>query len=280
MSQRTIWTIALLLLGALIGGVYWWQLPAPAPKAPVLAAAPAAAPAPAPAASESPVIRFPIDADASQGASAPSDKSAAAPAGIPEILVEALGRKAVLEFVNVDAFAYRVVATVDNLARSHAPARLWPVHPAGGRFGTQPVNEGEASAVITAENAKRYAAFVAWVETLDVKTVSALYRRLYPNFQRAYEELGYPGRYFNDRVIDVVDHLLATPTLDEPVAVKLADIKGPIQPPRPWVMIEFADPSIEARSAGQKLLMRMGNDNAQRIKAKLRELRAALTQRR
>ena len=278
MSQRTLWTVAILLLGALVGGVYWWQLPAPAPKRPAIAALPVVTP-PASAASASPSIRFPIDADAPapQAGSASGTRTGDAANPMVDALVEALGRKAVLEFLNVDAFAYRVAVTVDNLARSHAPARLWPVHPAGGRFGTQMVSADYPSAVISAENAKRYAAFVGWVETLDMKTVAALYRRLYPNFQRAYEELGYPGRYFNDRVVDVIDHLLETPQLEDPFRVKLPDIKGPIQPTRPWVMVEFADPSIEARSAGQKMLLRMGAGNATRIKAKLRELRAALT---
>ena len=110
-----------------------------------------------------------------------------------------------------------------------------------------------------------------------MKGVAGLYRQLYPNFQSAYEALGYPGRYFNDRVVDVIDHLLETPSVDEPVAVKLADIKGPIQPARPWVIVEFADASLESRSAGQKLLLRMGPDHARTLKAKLRQLRGELT---
>jgi hypothetical protein len=189
--------------------------------------------------------------------------------------VAALGRKAVLEFVNVDGFAQRVAATVDNLDRAHAPARLWPVHPTPGRLIT--LTSGD-TLQIGAQNARRYAPFVDWVESLDVQQVGALYRRLYPQFQRAYEDLGYPGRYFNDRVVDVIDHLLSTPSADQPLAVRLPVVNGPIQPTRPWVMIEFADPVLEARSAGQKLLLRVGSDNARRIQAKLAALRAVLTQ--
>jgi len=39
------------------------------------------------------------------------------------------------------------------------------------------------------------------------------------------------------------------------------------------------DPELESRSAGQKILLRIGNDNAARIKAKLREIRTELTRR-
>jgi len=47
---------------------------------------------------------------------------------------------------------------------------------------------------------------------------------------------------------------------------------------RPWVMVEFADEEVEERSSGQKLMLRIGKDNARRLKAKLAELRTALKQ--
>ena len=42
-------------------------------------------------------------------------------------------------------------------------------------------------------------------------------------------------------------------------------------------MYTFADPTLEALPAGQKLLIRMGPENAAAIEAKLTELRAAVT---
>jgi hypothetical protein len=63
----------------------------------------------------------------------------------------------------------------------------------------------------------------------------------------------------------VIDHLLATP-----------DVKGPVALARPGVLYEYADKSLELRSAGQKLLLRMGPENAGAVKSKLRELRAAI----
>ena len=52
---------------------------------------------------------------------------------------------------------------------------------------------------------------------------------------------------------------------------------GPIELTRPNVLYTFADPTLEALPAGQKLLIRMGPDNAAVIKAKLRELRSIVT---
>jgi hypothetical protein len=42
------------------------------------------------------------------------------------------------------------------------------------------------------------------------------------------------------------------------------------------VQYEYADPKLEALTAGQKVLVRMGPDNARAVKTKLRELRSAL----
>jgi len=280
MKQSNVWTISVALLGALIAGLYWWQLQErtgpPNPSAASAASAPAPVIVQSPAASAPPVIQYPMLAEAPP-APAGSAPMAKAPPTFEESLVEALGEKAVLQWLNVDALAHRVVVTVDNLTRPHAPARYWPVHPTPGRFTTVPGAEADA---IAPENAKRYVPFVAWVESLDSKRVVALYRRHYGLFQTAYENLGYPGRYFNDRLIEVIDHLLATPVPAEPIAVRMARVKGPIEPARPWVLNEFANEADEERSAGQKWLMRIGNDNAKRLQIKLRELRAELTRRR
>jgi hypothetical protein len=42
-------------------------------------------------------------------------------------------------------------------------------------------------------------------------------------------------------------------------------------------MYVFADPKLEALPAGQKVLIRIGADNAAAVKAKLMELRAIVT---
>ena len=56
------------------------------------------------------------------------------------------------------------------------------------------------------------------LESIDSAKLVALYVRFYPLFQQAYAELGYPSRYFNDRLFEVIDHLLATPDVRGPIA--------------------------------------------------------------
>ena len=102
-------------------------------------------------------------------------------------------------------------------------------------------------------------------EAIDTSRLTGFYVRLYPLLQQAYVELGYPKGYFNDRVIVVIDHLLAAPEPPPPVYVT-----------QPRIVYEFADPALEELSAGQKAMVRVGLDNERRMKAKLRDIRTAL----
>jgi hypothetical protein len=117
------------------------------------------------------------------------------------------------------------------------------------------------------------------VESVDTAKAVALYRRLYPLFQQAYEELGFPGRYFNDRLVQVLDHLIATPVPPGPLAVTLVEVKGEVPSTRPWARYEFADPALESMSAGRKMLMRTGAENQRRVQAKLIEVRERIARR-
>ena len=55
---------------------------------------------------------------------------------------------------------------------------------------------------------------------------------------------------------------------------------APIPLLQPKVFWEYADRSLENRSPGQKLLIRMGPQNARIIKTKLREFRAEIVNKR
>ncbi|MDH5538227.1 MAG: DUF3014 domain-containing protein [Rhizobacter sp.] len=275
MNTKTIWWVLLLaLVGLAAAGLYWWQrqvqAPSPVVSAPIaIAPPPVAAP---PVASAPPAIAHPIEA----AASAPEVTARTLPAPdqagsyVNDALLELLGRKSVLTFMNTEGFVAHLVATVDNLDRAHAAARLWPLNPTPQRFVT--ISSGTGT-LIGAENAKRYEPMVGFVESVNSAKAVALYRHLYPLFQHAYEQLGYPGKYFNDRLVQVIDHLLQTPEPAEPITVQLTEVKGPIESTTPWLRYEYADPALESRSAGQKILMRVGKDNAKRLKAKLAEIR-------
>jgi hypothetical protein len=230
---------------------------------PIAAAAP---PVVAPADSP-PAIKHPLDV-------LPAANPAAQPADVEAGLIEIFGRKKVLSLFQVADFPRRLVATVDNLGRSHASPKLWPVNPASGQFS---VDTRDGEVVIAPDNGLRYTPYVLLIETVDLRQMVDLYRRFYPLFQQAYEDLGYPKRFFNDRLVEVIDQLLATPEFKGPLKVHLPPINGPVQPERPWVLYEFDDGASQSLVAGQKLLMRMGLENERRVKAKLAEVRRLVT---
>jgi len=269
-SWAAIAATALTVAG--LGGLYWYQQksrPLPMPEA-ATAAAPVAAPAPPPPASE-PAIRHPLEATAA--ASAPGLPAIDPANPWPGVINELVGRANATRFVQSDDFARRLVVTVDNRSRPQAPPRLWPVQPTPGRFSVE--GDGDARAVAPA-NPARYSPLIGVLASLDARRVAAAYTALYPRLQKTYEELGYPGKYFNDRAVDVIDHLLATPEPAEPVAITLLEVKGEVPSAQPWLRYEFADPALQELSSGQKMLLRVGSAHRATLKTKLRELRAQI----
>ena len=57
------------------------------------------------------------------------------------------------------------------------------------------------------------------MQAVDTGRLIAVYVRYYPLFQQAFRDLGYPNGHFNDRVVEVIDDLLAAPEM--PKAAKL-----------------------------------------------------------
>jgi hypothetical protein len=253
------------LLAALGGSVYYYyDYFAGRFDPPQRAAAPDAPAASAPAdasAADAPAIRHPLPG-AEPGASASLPALDQSDAVVRESLVGLMGSQAFADMVVPQQLIRRIVATVDNLPRATAPRRVWPLDPVPGAFVTAVAQD---EAVIHPANAARYAPYVRVLESLDTGALVQSYVRLYPLFQRAYEELGFPDKYFNDRVVQALDDLLATPELDAPIALV-----------RPKILYEFADPELETRSAGQKLLLRIGPENAARVKKKLIAIRQAV----
>ena len=160
----------------------------------------------------------------------------------------------------------RLVATIDNLPRDHVAERIRPLTKLASPFLVDG-QDASGEFQMNSGNYQRYDALAGLIGAADMQDVADLYVRYYPLFQRAYVDLGYPQGYFNDRLVEVIDHLLETP---EPA--------GLVALVRPHVLYEYADPELESLSSGQKLMLRMGNDHMARVKKMLRELRQLVTQ--
>lgn len=252
--KKTMWLVVLLVLGGIAAGFYYWQMePEPAAGPPPVEAPPAPEP--------EPQIRHPIKETEPPEKPLPALENS--DGAMLKVLTGFFGRQAVQEFFNVREIVRRFVVTVDNLPRKHVPLRYRLFKPVAGKF----LATGEGENYLTnSDNLRRYKSYVLLSDTVDAKKLVVVYTRFYPLFQQEYMNLGYPKGYFNDRLVEAIDDMLAAPEI--PGAIKLV---------RPKVMHLFADPQLEELSAGQKIMIRMGVENAVRIKARLREVRQELT---
>jgi hypothetical protein len=239
--------VAALIIAAAAAGIYLWrQMESQAP--PVAPVQPA--PPPAPRAETGPPVRHPIETAQPEIPLPPLQASDAATRDWLSALIGGETFDALLQSRDV---VRRIVATVDNLPGRSVPSRIMAHKPVPGAFAPGPGNAG------------RYAPYVRALESVDTRALVERYRKAYPLFQQAYAELGYPDRYFNDRLVEAIDDMLAAPELaSRPELVQ------------PKVFYQYADPALESRSAGQKIMMRMGAENSAKVKAKLKEIRSEL----
>ncbi len=263
-SSRPWWILIVAGIVAAVAATYYlWPQPRQSqPDQPAAAAAPQpAGEAPAPQASAESGPRYPVPAAETEPTKPLPTLDNSDPM-MRETVTALVGKKAFDDMVYPSALVRRIVATVDNLPRATAPRRVMPLEPVPGTFT---VLDATGDASIGAANSARYAPYVRVFDSLDTHTLVKRYVESYPLFQRAYAELGFPNASFNDRLVEAIDDMLAAP-----------EVSGPVKLVRPKVLYQFADADLEQRSAGQKIMLRMGAVNAARVKAKLREIRREL----
>lgn len=182
---------------------------------------------------------------------------------IREIVSAMFDNDLVKQILQQTGLIHRFVLTVDSLPSDKVSIkyRLFPT--TSGKFMVQ--TDSSDKIFVDPENFARYDAYIQLLDKLDTKQFAKWYTRFYPLIQEEYDSLGYKSRYFNDRFISVIDHLLATP-----------DLTGPIQLVQPNVFYNFADPALQELSAGQKILLRIGPANRELVQAKLVGMRKAL----
>jgi hypothetical protein len=255
--KNTMWSVVVLvILGGIAAAYYYWQLHEPPPTPLARSEAP-----PAPEAKAEPTIRHPVQAAPSTGKPLPplgeSDPE------MQDALAGLFTQKSAEEFFDLKEIVRRFVVTVDNLPRKKVPMQYRLFKPVLGKF----LVTGEGENFLTSpDNYRRYTPYVWLAEAVDTRKLIAVYVHFYPLFQQEYQNLGYPKGYFNDRLVEAIDDLLAAP-----------DVPGRIKVVRPNVLYQFADPGLEELSAGQKMLIRLGSESAARIKARLRDVRRELT---
>jgi hypothetical protein len=251
--MKIFMVIAVVILGGALAAYYYWEQAQPEPKAVEVTALPP------PIAPPKPVLRQVVKVPEAQS---PLPQLGESDSFMLEALASLIGKESVVKIFRVEQIIHNIVVTIDNLPNQSLPVNAMPITPVPGNLVAS-VADGEMS--ISPKNTARYTPYVRLAGVVNTEKLVALYLRLYPLFQKSYEELGYPNKYFNDRVIEVIDNLLAAP-----------DIKEPVKLVQPKIVYLYADPDLEGRSIGQRTLMRIGSENEAKVKTKLQEIRQEL----
>jgi hypothetical protein len=267
MKNSTLLVLLILLLGGL--GAWYWsmqqekQAGGEVQSRPLIEAPPAVQP--------DPVVSHPVEAielpveepePLPEPEPEPLPALADSDAEMTEALTGVAGAGPVQTFLVPEGIISRMVATVDSLdSRQLAPVVL-PLKPPTGDYAV--ITEGDRITSSVGNDA-RYDNYVTLAASMDTEMLMSVYVKYYPLFQQAFAELQGPDQYFNDRLVEIIDHLLATPV-----------IEGPLELVKPEAVYLYSDPQLETLSAGQKLLLRIGGDHSTAIRMKLRDIRAAV----
>ncbi len=250
------------------------QAVAPAPVA--VAPPPAQTPATPPVRETTPEYVPPATETQTEPAAPPLPPLAQSDSAVIGALSVVIGEEAVKEYVAHEDVVPRIVATVDALSGKQVPSSIRVVQGPPGDFLADPdpeppevlrnsLGDPLPQYVLDPANYARYTPYVQALEGAEAATIVTAYHSYQPLFDEAFSQLGYPEGDFEERLLALIDELLATP--DPPQPVRLI---------KPEAYYKYADESLEALSAGQKVLLRMGPDNAARVKAQLRAIRTQL----
>lgn len=153
-------------------------------------------------------------------------------------------------------------ALIEGFSRGLVVRKLLPLDPPKDPFK---VDEQDGQMVMSPAGYARYDNYAEAIATLDSTALVDDFHTMRPLFEQAYSQLGQPAEDFDNAVIRVLDRILATPEIEEPIALT-----------RKSVMYQYADPQLEQLTPLQKQLLRMGPDNIRRIKQQAAALRAGL----
>jgi hypothetical protein len=153
-------------------------------------------------------------------------------------------------------------ALIDGMGRGIILRKMLPLEAPKPAFSVE--QKGTTLYMSTASYA-RYNTFTDVITGLNSGVLVETFHALRPLLKNAYAELGLDPEDLDNAIIRTLDLVLATPEINEPIAVKTKS-----------VVYVFEDPALEALPAVQKQLLRAGPDNLRRIKQQARMLREGL----
>lgn len=274
--------VELLLALVLMAGLaaFWFWSEREAPQKQVITLPPITTPATPPdlpATPDIPPRSEPVTMAVPEPAVVPAEGEAVAPGATPPPVpltpeegdallrqqLAAAGGKPVLKKLLADHQPLEIsAALIDGLGRGVIIRKFLPSASHSEPFSVVTQDDGIYMNPIGFMRYDKYADAIA---ALDVDALVNAFHLLRPSYEQAYGYLGLDPGDFDNAVIRILDLVLTTPEIGEPIAVT----------PKSVVYV-FTDPSLENLPPVQKQLLRMGPDNIRRIKQQAQALRDAL----
>ena len=175
---------------------------------------------------------------------------------VRELLGKLSSSPTLAAWLATDGLIRSFVVSVENVADGTSPVRH--VRALAPRAPFRTLAEG-GTITVDPRSFSRYDGIASAAASLDPAGLARVYSVLKPRLVEAYRELGHPEGDLDGTVERAIVHLLQTPVVEEPIVL------------RPRVLsFRYDREDLEALSAAQKQLLRMGPRNVQRIQDQLR----------
>jgi Protein of unknown function (DUF3014) len=236
--------VAGLLAG--VAGAWWWTQDRRAPAAP---------PAAARTATDAPVAPAPASVDLP-------------PIGQMDIFLRSLlaslsASPELARWLATDGLIQQMANAIDLVSRGQSPARELSVLKPVGPFETA---RSGRTVTIDPDSYRRFDGVARAVSSLDANAVANVYRTIHPRLEEAYRGLGRSSLTLDQAVGSALQVLIDTPDVTGPVALM----------PGPGATLAYADVRLQQLLPAQKQIVRMGPENAARVRETLREIKAAI----
>jgi len=177
-------------------------------------------------------------------------------------VIEVADGMAIGPLVIEDNIVRQFVVFVDNLAQGELARKVSPLTAPNSHFS---VSDIANKTYLNPDSYHRYDLYADFLASLNEAELAKTYKEMTPLLNEAFNELGYNDLSFNSRMDQAITTMLNAPIIEQPIELNGVSVN-----------YQFVDPDLEALPNAQKLMIRMGPDNARKVKSALRRLQKHL----
>lgn len=166
------------------------------------------------------------------------------------------GTSSLLMYLVSDELVRKFVVMIENISRGEFPERNLPMLYPQERMTVTEL--GSEFYLMDEQSYQRFNALVTSLTNISTESAVDFYQQLQPLFQEAYAELGLRNSEFNDVLMLAIDNVLNARMAPQPQQLI-----------RPNLNYLYANPEIENYSDVEKLLLRLGPENTERLQRRL-----------